>query len=283
MKILITGEKSYIGKKFGLWLSQWPEDYEIDFIPVRDEKWREKDFSQFDVLFHVAALVHRKEKSSMHDLYYTINKELTIELSKKAKKDGVKQFVFLSTMAVYGLEGSMKKNIVINKNTKENPNTLYGETKLQAEKELLKMEDNDYIISIIRPPMIYGPNCPGNFKKLKRLVLASPIFPKIRSKRSMLYIDNLSDFIRVLINKKKSGVFHPQNPEYIDIQEMIKAIALNNNKKIYLSEILAKMILLLPSLKIANKLFGSLVYDFELTDTEIITTSDFLDTIKKSN
>lgn len=283
MRILITGEKGYLGKRFELWMNKWPTEYSIEFISVRDEKWKEKDFSNYDVILHLAALVHKKEKSSMSELYYRINKNLTVELSEKAKNEGVKQFVFLSTMAVYGLEGNLKKKITISNDTKENPITYYGRSKLQAEKEISQMQSENYNISIVRPPMIYGPNCPGNFSKLKELIRILPVFPNLDSVRSMIYIDNLCEFLRTIIIHNKAGIFHPQNKEYVNIQDLAKAIANINKKKMVFSKTIASFIITFASIKVFKKMFGSLIYSVEmLSDEEQVSTYDFIDTVNKS-
>ena len=98
-RILITGKNSYVGNSFEKWLSRYPDDYVIEKISLRDESWKEHDFSKYDVVYHVAAIVHKKEKPDMKSLYFKINRDLTVELAKKAKNSGVKQFIFLSTMA----------------------------------------------------------------------------------------------------------------------------------------------------------------------------------------
>ncbi|KWX75310.1 NAD-dependent epimerase/dehydratase family protein [Paenibacillus jilunlii] len=283
MKILVTGQNGYIGKKFAAWLKQWPKEYEVDFISVRDDEWKKHKFSDYDVLFHTAALVHKKEKQAMSESYYKVNRDLTVELSKKAKKDGVSQFVFLSTMAVFGVEGSTKNVVVIDKQTVERPNTLYGKSKFQAENEIRKMEGENFRVTVIRPPIIYGPDCPGNYSKLKRLVLWSPLFPELNNKRSMLYIDNLCEFIRGIVDRKEAGVFHPQNKEYVDIQVLVKHIASNNHKQVRFSRSLANILIIIPEFGILRKLFGSLVYDYELTGDYMVDVEEFESSINKSN
>jgi UDP-glucose 4-epimerase len=266
MRILITGKKSYVGINLKKWLAQWPDKYSVDSISLKNDEWKNKDFSKYDVLFHVAAIVHKKEKPEMKNIYYRINRDLAVEVAKKAKEEGVKQFIFMSSMSVYGLDGKIGEDVVITKDTPCNPNTFYGKSKLEAENELKKMEDEHFRIGIIRAPMVYGPNCPGNYTRFKKLVMKTPVFPLINNKRSMVFINNLCEFIRLLIDNQDRGLFFPQNKEYVNTSEMVRLIAKENYKKIYFSRILAFGIKLFKrQVNILNKVFGNLVFDLELS------------------
>lgn len=265
-KILITGEKSYVGTSLKKWLAQWPDKYGVYFISLRNNGWKNKDFSRYDVLFHTVAIVHKKERKGMEDIYYKINRDLTIEVAKKAKKEGVRQFIFMSTMAVYGLDGKIGEDVVITENTPCNPYTFYGKSKLEAESKLRELEDEYFRVAIVRAPMIYGPNCPGNYMRLKKLVMRIPIFPLINNKRSMIFIDNLCEFIRLLIDNQDCGLCFPQNREYINTSELVKLISKENFRNIYFSRILAYGINFFGKrISILNKVFGNLVYDLELS------------------
>ena len=150
--VLIAGENSYVGKSLEKYLSAWPDEYKIDTISLRDDDWKQKDFSQYHVIFHVAAVVHMKEKPKMESLYLVVNRDLPIEVAIKAKNEGVKQFIFMSTMAVYGEDGKLDENIVIGLNTETNPNTYYGKSKLLAEIELNKHNDDKFKVVIVKTP-----------------------------------------------------------------------------------------------------------------------------------
>src|SRR5690625_3648275 len=215
-EILITGVNSYVGNQLDSWLKQWPEEYKVDKISLRDGTWKNKDFSNYASIVHVAGLVHKKETKENREKYYEINRDLTYELAKKAKEEKVKQFIFLSTMSVYGLtEG------IIDRDTPLEPKTHYGKSKLEAEKLLQRFSNDEFLVAIVRPPMIYGNGCPGNYQKLRKLALKTPIFPKIDNKRSMIYIDNLSEFLRILIDRTKQGIFCPQNKKYVNTSELV--------------------------------------------------------------
>jgi len=253
-RILITGANSYIGTSLENWLNQFPDDYSVDTVDMIDGTWKEKDFSKFDVVFHVAGIAHRKETKENIDLYYKVNRDLAYEVAKKSKSDGVKQFIFLSSMSVYGIDIG-----VISSNTIPKPKSNYGKSKFQAEELIKPLEDGNFIISILRPPMVYGEGCKGNYQSLVKLALKSPIFPDIKNIRSMIHIENLCDFVKTLINNKSSGLFLPQNEEYVCTSEMVKNIAQTHGKKIYLTKIFNPILKFL-NIKIVKKVFGDLVY-----------------------
>jgi len=254
-KILITGANSYIGTSVEKWLAKYPDKYLVDTVDMIEDSWREKDFSGYDVVFHVAGIAHIKETKDNRDLYYKVNRDLAYETAKKAKSEGVKQFIFLSSMSVYGIDRG-----VIDKNTPLNPKSNYGKSKLQAEELIRPLGDDTFKVAILRPPMVYGKSCKGNYPKLVRLVLKIPIFPDFDNKRSMIYIDNLCEFIRLLIDKSLSGLFYPQNKEYVNTSEMVRLIAKVYEKKIRMTKLFNPLIRIL-NFSVINKLFGDLVYD----------------------
>lgn len=276
-KVLITGKNSYIGTSVEAWLLRQPDEYSVDTVDLRDESWRDVDFSEYDVLFHVAGIAHIKETSENRDLYYKVNRDLAYETAKKAKDDGVNHFIFLSTMSVYGLE-----NGVIDENTPLNPTTSYGKSKVEAEELINKLSDESFAVATLRPPMVYGKGCKGNYPRLAKLAVKTPIFPKIDNKRSMIYIDNLSEFIKQLIDNESEGLFFPQNDEYVNTSEMVRLIAEVHGKKIMMTK-LFNPILRLINVKTINKVFGNLTYDMKLSDYEHnYSVCTFLDSIKKS-
>ena len=258
-KILITGANSYIGTSFEKWVAQWPDKYSVDTVDMIDGTWKEKDFSGYDVVFHVAGIAHIKETKKNAELYYKVNRDLAYEVAQKAKCDGVKQFIFLSSMSVYGIE-----NGVINRNSPLNPKTNYGKSKLQAERLIEPLKDNEFKIAILRPPMIYGKGCKGNYPRLARLAVKTPVFPKIKNQRSMIYIDNLCEFVRLIIEDCAEGVFFPQNSEYVCTSEMVRIIAEIHGKKVWLTRIFNPLLSLLKFGNV-NKVFGSLTYEKKMT------------------
>ena len=260
-KILITGENSYIGGMFRKWVEQWPEDYKVDEISVRGDKWKKVDFSAYDSIFHVAGIAHVSSDPKLKDKYYQVNRDLTIEVAKKAKKDGAKQFIFMSSIIVYGT-----KHEFIDENTQPNPDNFYGDSKLQAEQGILPLQDEDFDVVIIRPPMIYGKGSKGNYPLLSKLAQITPIFPDYDNQRSMLHIDNLTEFIRLIIDNEDAGIFYPQNEEYVKTSDMVKIISEVYNKRLFQTRLFNPIIKRLTRINLVNKVFGNLVYDKKLSD-----------------
>lgn len=263
-KILVTGVNSYVGNRFAEWVEQYPDEYDVDRISVRDDKWKEIDLSIYDTILHVAGIAHVSTDPNMEELYYKVNRDLTIELANQAKEAGVKQFIFMSSIIVYG--DSKKEKVVIDRQTKPNPSNFYGRSKLEAEKGILPLDNDDFNVAIIRPPMIYGKNSKGNYPKLAKAARKLPIFPDIANKRSMLHVDNLSEFLRLIIKNKDKGMFFPQNKEFVNTSEMVKIIAEVHEKKTYLTKLFNPILrLMISRIKIVNKVFGNLVYDHDLS------------------
>lgn len=255
-KILITGANSYIGTSFEKYMSQWPDKYQIDTIDMKDGSWRKKSFAGYDVVYHVAGIAHIKETKENAHLYYEINRDLPIEVAKKAKADRVKQFIYLSSMSVYGIDTG-----VITKDTKSNPKSNYGKSKIQAEEGLEKLKSEDFKIAVMRPPMVYGDGCKGNYNTIIKLVKKFPVFPKVNNKRSMIHIDNLSTFVQKIVDEELGGLYFPQNKEYVNTTELAKQIAISFNKTIRCSAFLGFCVVCLkPFSKTIRKAFGNLIY-----------------------
>ena len=255
-RILITGANSYIGTSFENYIKQWPEDYAVDTVDMVDGSWREKNFAGYDVVFHVAGIAHRKETKENEMLYYKVNRDLAVEIAKKAKEAGVNQFIFLSSMSIYGID-----NGIITKDTLPNPKTNYGKSKLQAEDGIKKLEDTSFKVCILRPPMVYGKDCKGNFQTVVKIVKKFPVFPKIKNQRSMIYIDNLSTFVKLCIDGELFGLFFPQNKKYVKTLDMARVIATKLQKKRWFSILLGGGVALIrPFVPIAKKGFGTLIY-----------------------
>ncbi|MCL9633573.1 NAD-dependent epimerase/dehydratase family protein [Bacillus zanthoxyli] len=258
-KVLITGKNSYIGRSFKRWITQNKFDYTVDFISVKSDEWKNEAFNNYDVILHAAALVHSNKYSQ--EEHNIINRDLTLEIATKAKNEGVKHFIFLSTMAIYGVEEG-----TISATTKPKPKTPYGKAKLEAEKLLNFLNDKEFKVSIIRPPMIYGPSCKGNYIRLSKLAHNTPFFPYINNSRSMLFIDNLSEFIRLVIMYELEGVYTPQNSEYVNTSELVQTIKKSNNKTILLIKSIAFFInYFIKKSSILQKIFGTLIYDKEIS------------------
>lgn len=258
-RVLITGANSYVGTNVEKWLMKEPNKYYIETLDMRDPNWKDFDFSRFDVVFHVAGIAHVSTKKSMKDLYFKVNRDLTIETANKAKESGIKQFIFMSSMIVYS-----SKETRITLETKPNPDNFYGLSKLQAEEGILTLQSKDFNVCVLRPPMIYGPGSKGNFPKLLNLSTKTLLFPKYNNKRSMLFITNLNEYVYNIIKYEEKGIFFPQNKEYVSTYEVIKFFSNKYNHKVWFTRVFNPFIWLFKKrIPVFNKVFGDFYYDID--------------------
>lgn len=226
-KLLITGSSGFIGTYF---INKYKEDYHINTFSFLNDDLKNLNLSCIDTVIHLSALVHQMD-GAHEDQYKRVNLTQTLELATKAKQNGVKHFIFMSTIAVYG-EGLQKINI----STDKKPVSLYGKSKLEAEIELMKLNDDNFMVSIIEPPMVYGENAPGNVDTLVKIIKKVSFLPlgAIENRRSFIYIGNICYVIDILVNKKVSGIFLVSDDESISTTRFIKLIAKELSKKVYL-------------------------------------------------
>ncbi|SEM31573.1 UDP-glucose 4-epimerase [Ligilactobacillus sp. WC1T17] len=254
-KVLITGKNSFVGKNLKNYLEKY--GYEADLIGVRDDAWKKADFSMYDVIYHVAAIVHKGNKVD-EDTYYRVNTNLTIELAKKAKNQGVRHFIFISTMNVYGLTIS---NDSIDLDTPVNPLSPYGKSKFLAEEKLRKLQDANFMITFVRPPMIYGEDAPGNLGKLIRLVSKVHIFPAYSNERSAINIEGLCQVAKYILDDNVTGVVLCQDNEYMCTYKVIKKYCDERKIKVHYTRIFNQIIkLLVGKITVFSKVFGDLKY-----------------------
>lgn len=275
-KILVAGKGSYIGEKFIRYMSSF-DNYVIDSFDTVTDEWNNMDFSLYDVIYDVAGIAHVKENNANRHLYYEVNRDLAVSIAQKAKSEGVKQFIYLSSMSVYGLTTGR-----INSSTELNPVNAYGKSKLEAEKLLWELVDEDFIVSIVRPPMVYGDGCKGNYQILRKYALKFGFFPEYDNERSMLFIDNLSSCIRGIIHNEKSGLYFPQNADYVSTYDMVKEIAEINGKKfVGTKAINVPVKIAIKYVDVFKKVFGNLVYEKNMNvPKNWIKYSDFSESIK---
>ena len=254
-RVLITGAKSYIGESVKDYLLESPGKYIVDVKDTLGWEPVPSDFDGYDVVFNVAGIAHIKETPENRHLYYDINQKLVTKIASAAKAGGIHQFILLSTMSVYGRTiGHIKKN------TPTNPVNAYGESKVNADIAIRKMEDSTFRFACLRPPMVYGKGCKGNYQLLRKFALNSPVFPKYDNQRSMIYIGNLCEFVKGCIDEKKRGLFFPQNAEYTNTSEMVKQIAEEHGKRIRLTKAFNWAIKICGVI-VVKKVFGSLTYE----------------------
>lgn len=271
IRILITGANSYIGTSFANYLAQ-PEfagKYQVATLDMIGDAWRSHDFSQYDTVYHVAGIAHSdsgKISDERAKLYYAVNTDLTVECAKKAKDAGVKQFIFMSSAIVYGDSAPIGKEKLITRDTPVNPANCYGDSKVQAENGIRPLDCDTFRVVILRPPMIFGKGSKGNYPLLSKLARKLPAFPKVENKRSMLYIGNLVEFVRLMIENGEHGTFWPQNPQYSNTSEVISLIAKAHNKRCVLIPGFGWVLKLMShATGLVNKALGNLAYDQALS------------------
>lgn len=254
-KVLIAGAGSYIGNSIEKLLGNYRADYRIDTVDLKKDSWRKQNFSEYDVILYVAGVAHRKETKKNAPLYYKVNRDLAVEVAQQAKKSGVRHFILFSSMNVYGMVTGY-----ITKNTLPKPQSSYGKSKLEADQEILKMANAAFTVAVLRPPMVYGKGCKGNYNGLIKIAKQSPVFPDINNNRSMIAIENLSFFVKEIIDKERGGIFHPQNKEYVNTKEMVKRLAKVYGKSIHIIRVPEQVIKKIP-LTMLKKVFGDLMYE----------------------
>ncbi|MFX4233907.1 NAD-dependent epimerase/dehydratase family protein [Aliarcobacter butzleri] len=264
MKLLITGSNGFIGNYF---INNYKSKYNIKTFSFLKDDINRLDCNSIDIVFHLSALVHQMGGASASE-YEKINVTQTLQLAKKAKESGVKHFVFMSTVKVYGEE----TNSIYTENTVCNPEDDYGKSKLKAEHELQKLEDENFKISIIRTPIVYGYGVKANIKNLINLVNKVPVLPlgKIKNKRSMVYIGNLCHLVDEIIIQKKSGIFLACDDEPLSTSKLIELIAKNLDRKMYLIKIpFFETLLKILKPSFHERLYGSLEVDNNITKEKL--------------
>ena len=285
-KVVITGAGSYVGDSVRKYILAKDPSFQIDAVDTMGDNWKKADYSQYDVVFHVAGIAHVNADPKMEPLYYKVNRDLTIEVAKHAKAAGVKQFIFMSSQIVFHESQSLKAEVLTSE-TKPAPNGFYGDSKLQAENGLHELESEDFKVCILRPCMIYGPNAKGNFPRLAKLATKTPIFPAWHNKRSMLYIDNLAELVKQAIVHELKGTFYPQNRELADTVEIIRYFAKAAGHEVWITKLLNPFVWLGSFvLQPINKMFATYYYDSEMSkmdfDYQLVSFEESLKRVAES-
>lgn len=281
-KVLITGAGSYIGETFRAYAGKHYPALHIDAVDMLDGSWKKADFSSYDIIYHVAGIAHAdvgNVSEETKEKYYKVNTDLAVEVCKKAKAEGVKEFIFMSSMIVYGDSAPFGVKKVVDEHTVPHPANFYGDSKLQADVAVRDLADDKFKVVVLRPPMIYGKNSKGNYPTLAKLAKKLPIFPKIENERSMLHIDNLCEFLcQIMLVKEKKAegvkeneiVLIPQNAEWTKTSEMVREIAGVGGKSIKLLKVLNPAVWLGSKVPgkiggLVNKAFGNSAYAHEIS------------------
>lgn len=266
MKILVIGKHGYISTSFQNYMKKYPE-HEVEAISVRDGPWKSLDFSQFDSVFNTAALAHNNARKGTDEEFMALNAILPVEIAKKAKADGVKEFIHMSSMIVYGSLRPLGDNTKYFKDTVPTPNNIYGRSKLQGEQGLKELEDDNFKVALIRSPLVYGENATDNFGKLVKAAKTFPFFPNIKNERSMIYADNLCELVRLIAENESSGLFCPQQECYICTSKIVKDMADAMHHPLHLTRFFNPILRALSKrVGIVDKVFGTEAYEMNMSN-----------------
>ena len=261
--ILIIGKNSYVGCAFKKWIEQYPDFYSVDIVSSKNKAWKDVNFSEYDTVVDFAGMAHINHiTEDMRELFYSVNRDLSIEIAAWAKMNGVHHFIIFSSMNVYG---DCVDNL--RDRTAENPTSFYGDSKLQGDIGIRNLEDESFTVSYLRPPFVYGKGCRGNYNRISSIAKKTPVFPTYRNRKSMIYVDNLCEFLRMVIDEKKGGILTPQNKELVSTADLVREIAEIHGNKVWFTGLFNWMIK--PVCKItgiARKAFADDCYAPELSD-----------------
>lgn len=262
-RILILGKSSYLGEHLFSWLKKHKDNYHVDIVSTMNYEWKNTDFSKYDVVVNYTGVAHINNiTEDMRELFYSVNRDLVTEMGTYAKEHGVKHFIQFSSMNVYG----DYCQCVVDRNS-EKPASFYGNSKLQGDNGLRKLECDTFKVAYIRPPFVYGKGCRGNYNTISSIAKKTPVFPDFRNKKSMIYVDNLSEFIRLVIDNELEGIFTPQNKELVSTADLVREIAQNSGKKIWFTKLFNWAIPIGNKLtRVVRRAFADDFYAIELSD-----------------
>lgn len=261
--VLIIGKGSYIGESLKKWLEDYSEGYHVETVSSMGGAWKEADFRKFDTVIDFAGIAHINNiKEEMKAEFYSVNRDLSIEIAAWAKQHDVSYFIFFSSMNVYG---DYCDNIM--DRSKTAPTSFYGDSKLQGDLGIQKLADDKFKVAILRPPFVYGKGCTGNYNRVSRIAKKTPIFPNYKNRKSMIYISNLCEFIRLIIEDRSDGIFTPQNKELVSTADLVREIGKCNGKQIWFLNTFNWIIK--PAVKMTRtfrRAFADDCYDLSLSD-----------------
>lgn len=253
-RILVTGAAGYIGRNLCSHLLK--NGYEVtgsllapkeaELLPegvkpvVTGAISGETDWSEAlegaDGVVHLAAIVHKKETKDKgtEDLFRKTNTDATAALAKQALEKKIRSFVFLSTVAIYGVNKTTEPLTV---NSPIKPTTYYGKSKWEAEQKLTSLFKNaNASLTIFRPTMVYGSKAPGNFSRLTKIVRMGIPLPlgSVNNKRYFVFIENLVSLILEGLGKDKPGVNvrFACDDEPLSTKELVKIAAQWEGKEV---------------------------------------------------
>jgi UDP-glucose 4-epimerase len=207
-------------------------------------------------------VAHVKVPRTHQSVYFKVNRDLAVDLCKRAKSEGVRQYIYFSSMNVYGDTSDL-----ITEKMKPQPRSAYGLSKLQADKTIMQANSDTFKVVSIRPPVVYGYGCKGNYPRLSKIALRVPVFPAFENTRSMIYIGNLCELVRLIIDNDECGIFHPQNSEYTSTAELVAEIAKLHGRKVHMTRMFNYLIRLsFKRIRIINRAFADDRYAMALSN-----------------
>ena len=259
-RILVTGKNSFIAGHFARHMAAHADEYSVELVSVRGESWKSIDFSQYDCVLHAAGIAHVGYKDDMRGEYMRVNRDLTVDIAETAKAAGVKQFIFLSSIIIYGPAARAGETRYIDADTLPAPENAYGESKLLAEEGLRRLSDETFRTAILRLPMVYGEGCRGNYALLTKYADLMPVFPALCGNRSAIAVESLAEYMRGVIDIGAAGVMYPQDEEYATTPGMLKKIRAGRGKRTHIIKILDPFIRIFGDLGIMRRIFGGIAY-----------------------
>lgn len=280
MNVLLTGANGFVGRHLKSYflgralnviapvrsknLFYEPDSDSYNFVGSLKEVTPEfLSSKEVDVVVHCAGLAHKPSIDS--NLYIVINTELTLLLARNSAEAGVKRFIFISSIGVNGCLSYSS----FTADDPPQPYDSYSRSKLLAEEGLIKIaEETDMEVVIIRPPLIYGKDAPGNFKKFTKLA-SFPIpkpFGAIRNKRSFVSINNLMDFIYLCLSHSAAAnqVFLVSDGEDLSTADFLRKIAKALHKRPLLMSVPVTFLNTLGKLTGMQSLIDKLVVDLQV-------------------
>lgn len=268
-KVMLFGIGGYIGSKFIEYIKNNYPNWHIDTISSMNMEWTTADFTGYDAIYNVSGLAHANARHGSEELYYQVNGQLPIDVALKAKTEGVPLFVHMSSQIVYGDMSGIGEEKMITLDTIPSESTIYGKSKMMAERGLQELINDNFQVAIMRPPLIYSEFARDNFPRLVNFAKKMPLFPKIENKQSMVYVDNLCELVRLIIENNKGGIYYPQQECYIKTSKIVADIAEAVGNKMWQTSIFNPALRLLsriPQLGFINKAFGSIAYDMNMSN-----------------
>jgi UDP-glucose 4-epimerase len=268
-KVMLVGIGGYIGGKFIEYIQKYCPDWQVDSVDSRDNIWCEADFRGYDAVYNVSGLAHANARQGTVEQYYAVNGQLPIDIATKAKSEGVPLFVQMSSQIVYGDMSNLGEDKLITLETIPSEPTIYGKSKMMAERGLQKLADATFQVAILRPPLIYSENARDNFPRLVNFAKKMPVFPMLKNKQSMVYVDNLCELVRLIIENNQGGIYYPQQEKFIETSKMVSDIAQSVGNKMWLTTVFNPTLKLLSKVEkfsFIRKAFGSIAYDMEMSN-----------------